>query len=84
MPAHPSQQEPPDFVIRSHVRLVLLDVSVKDRHGVSVPNLKSDNFTVLENGEPQRITVFDNEDVPDTLVILADESRSMGSKHVRF
>ena len=77
MPAHPYQQEPPDFVIRSDVRLVLLDVSVTDRHGGFVPDLTRDNFTVLENGEPQRITIFANEDVPVTVGILVDESRSM-------
>ena len=75
--AHPCQQEPSDFVIRSDVRLVVLDVSVKDRHGGFVPDLTRDNFTVLENGEPQRITIFANEDVPVTVGILVDESRSM-------
>jgi len=77
MPARVCQQEAPDFVIHSDVRLVLLDVSVKDRRGGLVADLTRDNFTVLENGEPQRITVFANEDVPVTVGILVDESRSM-------
>jgi Ca-activated chloride channel family protein len=71
------QEEPQEFVIHSDVRLVLLDVSVKDRQGGFVPDLGRDNFTVLENGEPQPITVFGKEDVPITVGILVDESRSM-------
>jgi VWFA-related protein len=69
-----------DFVIRSDVRLVLLDVSVKDRDGGFVTGLSQDNFSVTENGSPQRITVFSNQDVPVTVGILVDESSSMRSK----
>ena len=70
----------PDFVIRSDVRLVLLDVSVKDRDGKSVAGLSADRFGVFENGVAQRISVFANEDLPVTVGILVDESRSMTSK----
>jgi VWFA-related protein len=69
-----------DFVIRSDVKLVLLDVAVKDRTGGLVGNLTRDNFTVLENGQRQQITAFANDDVPVTVGILVDESRSMMSK----
>ena len=47
-----------DFTIRSDVRLVLLDVSVKDRAGGFVSGLAKDDFAVSENGRPQRITAF--------------------------
>jgi VWFA-related protein len=69
-----------DFTIRSDVRLVLLDVSVKDRAGGFVSGLTKPNFTVLENGKPQPITVFANDDVPVTVGILVDESFSMRTK----
>jgi len=78
--ARAPQEILPGFVIHSDVRLVLLDVSVKDRHGGFVTGLTQDNFTVFEDGEPQRITVFANEDVPVTVGILVDESGSMLSK----
>ena len=71
-----------DFVIRSDVRLVLLDVSVKDREGGWVSGLSKDNFQVDENGTRQDITVFADNDVPVTVGILADNSRSMGPKRV--
>ena len=72
--------DPPDFVIRSDVRLVLLDVSVKDRAGGWVPGLSKDNFHVEENGAPQDITVFANNDIPVTVGVLIDNSRSMAPK----
>jgi len=73
-------EDPPDFVIRSDVRLVLLDVSVKDRGGGYVRGLSKDNFRVDENGRRQDITVFANNDIPVTAGILVDNSRSMTPK----
>jgi Ca-activated chloride channel family protein len=74
------QDEQQEFTIRSEVRLVLLDVSVKDRAGAFVPGLSKANFGVLENGLRQPITVFEREDLPVTVGILVDESQSMGDK----
>jgi VWFA-related protein len=66
-----------DFTIHNDVRLVLLDVSVEDHPGNFVPALSKQNFTVLENGQPQTISVFDNQDAPVTMGIIVDESASM-------
>jgi len=66
-----------DFTIRNDVRLVLLDVSVQNHDGNFVPGLSKKDFTILENGQPQTISVFDNEDAPVTMGILVDESGSM-------
>src|SRR5271154_5737439 len=73
-------QEPDASTFRSEVRLVLLDVNVKDRDGSTVLGLSKENFTVLEDGRPQPVTVFDRNDLPVTVGILVDESRSMTSK----
>jgi len=78
---HALPQKPePDYTFRSDVRLVLLDVSVKDKDGHPVPNLTRENFTILEDRRPQPITVFDHNDLPVTVGILVDESRSMSPK----
>ncbi|MBI4909720.1 MAG: VWA domain-containing protein [Acidobacteria bacterium] len=69
-----------DLVLRSETRLVLLDVSVKDRTGALVSGLSRSNFEVRENNVQQPITVFSNADVPVTVGILVDESRSMTPK----
>ncbi len=42
--------------------------------------LSQESFRVFENGRPQHIKVFANEDVPVTVGILVDESRSMTPK----
>ena len=66
-----------DFVIHSEVRMVLLDVSVKDSQGHEVDGLSATNFRVEEDGRPQEIKAFDHDDAPVTLGLLVDESRSM-------
>jgi len=72
-----------EFTIRNEVRLVLLDVSVQNRDGNFVPGLSKPDFTVLEDGRPQAISVFDNEDAPVTMGILVDESASMTQKRAQ-
>src|SRR5579871_3215869 len=74
------QQDQPDFTIHSDVRLVVLDVGVKDHKGGLVSGLSKDNFTILEDGRPQPIQVFVTEDAPVTVGILVDESFSMRPK----
>ena len=76
-------EEPHDkseFTLRSDVRLLVLDVGVKDHRGRFVPGLEKENFTVLEDGKPQQITVFAHDDLPVTVGILVDESYSMKPK----
>lgn len=68
------------YTIRSEVRLVLLDVSVTDSHGMIVSGLPKSSFRVIENGQEQPITAFENQDVPVTVGLVMDESRSMTPK----
>jgi Ca-activated chloride channel homolog len=70
-----------EATFRSEAVLVLLDVGVRDRKGNLVPGLAPEHFTVLEDGRPQKITVFDAEDRPVTLGILLDQSLSMMPKY---
>lgn len=69
-----------NYTIRSDVRLVLLDVSVKDAGGGFVTGLSAANFHVFDNGLQQPITVFDNGDEPVTVGILVDQSSSMAPR----
>src|SRR5260370_31621180 len=75
-----TEPEDKDFTIRSDVRLVLLDVSVRDAAGGFVSGLSKDNFKVYEDGKPQEITQFANQDIPVTVGIVVDESGSMRPK----
>ncbi len=69
-----------EFTIRSDVQLVLLDVSVKDPKGAFVAGLTKDDFKVYEDGKPQQITQFANQDIPVSIGIVVDESGSMRAK----
>jgi len=51
-----AKQDIPAF--RSRITLVPLDVRVLDRDGRPVTDLGRDDFTVLENGEPQVVAMF--------------------------
>jgi VWFA-related protein len=59
-------QEP---TFTSNTNLVVIDVSVKDRSGNPVAGLKKEDFTLLEDGKPQQISVFEfqrlDESAPD-------------------
>src|SRR5580765_1922658 len=45
-------------ILRATTRLVVLDVVALDEKGQPIPDLKADDFTVLEDGKPQRISDF--------------------------
>jgi Ca-activated chloride channel homolog len=69
-----------NYTIRTTSRLVLLDVSVKDRKGGYVSGLGEQDFRVYENGKLQEISQFANADVPVTVGLVVDESGSMRPK----
>jgi Ca-activated chloride channel family protein len=70
-----AQQPPPQF--RSDVETVALYATVLDRYGLMALNLTREDFEVLDNGQPQALTVFDRGLLPITAVLLIDTSASM-------
>jgi len=68
---------------RSDTRLVVLHASVTDKKGKLVTNLNQHSFKVFENGQPQEVKIFRNEDVPVSLGIVIDDSGSMSTKRSR-
>jgi len=67
----------PDTTIKVDVKLVNVFVTVTDEHGAPVAGLIKDNFQVLEDGQPQTISVFDKESaVPLSIVMSIDTSLS--------
>ena len=63
----------------STVDLVSLAVRVSDRKNHEVPNLTASQFTVYENGVPQKVEFFSAEQEPISFGILLDVSSSMAS-----
>jgi VWFA-related protein len=61
----------------SESALVVLHVTVKDKHGRYVSGLTKNAFDVFEDGKPQDIPFFTAEDAPATLGLLIDTSGSM-------
>jgi VWFA-related protein len=62
-------QQPPTVTFKAESNLVVLDVTVKDKSGNLVEGLKKQDFTVLEDGKAQAISVFEfqklkNEELP--------------------
>jgi VWFA-related protein len=49
------------FIVDS--KLVVINVSVKDKSGKPIANLKKEDFQILEDGVPQTITVFDRQEL---------------------
>jgi Ca-activated chloride channel family protein len=67
-------QEP---TFRVDVRLVRMLATVKDNHGNLVGNLKKEEFTVLDNGVPQEIALFERHtEQPLSVALLVDTSGS--------
>ncbi|MHB8653604.1 MAG: VWA domain-containing protein [Terriglobia bacterium] len=69
-----------EYKIGVDVNLVVLPVSVVDKKGRRVEDLKQDNFQVYEDGAPQKLTVFSHADIPVTMGIVIDDSGSMRPK----
>jgi len=65
---------------RSDVDLVLVPVIVTDTWNRPVTYLRKEDFQLYDNGTPQDITYFAQEDTPLSIGILLDTSGSMKSK----
>jgi Ca-activated chloride channel family protein len=61
----------------SGTQVVPILTTVTDAQGRLVPSLDRDQFTVLDNGKPQEITVFEDTTQPFTAVVMLDFSGSM-------
>jgi Ca-activated chloride channel homolog len=80
------QQAPDDngtYVIRKDVDEVLLHATVVDDKQHIVTNLDRTAFAVFEDGKPQNIISFYNEDIPVSMGIVIDNSGSMREKRTK-
>lgn len=63
-------------VVKVDTSLVTVPVSVLDRQGRFVPNLKREDFRVFENGVEQPLAYFEPAEKPFTVALLLDTSAS--------
>jgi Ca-activated chloride channel family protein len=67
---------PPTLTVQS--RLVGVPLSVMDAHGAPIPGLTADDFTLAEDGQPQKIAIFEREtSTPLSIVLAIDSSESV-------
>jgi VWFA-related protein len=57
-----SQYKPGDYTFRARTELVLVNVTVRDKSGNPVKDLKRADFTVMEDNKPQEVASLDLED----------------------
>jgi Ca-activated chloride channel family protein len=72
--ARPQDQGP----IQVDVNLVLLDATVKNKSGEIMANLKKEDFQVREDGAPQKLDVFNRDELPLDVALVLDLSDSIG------
>jgi VWFA-related protein len=63
-------------VVRIDTNLVTVPVSVLDRDGRFISDLKREQFSVFENSVPQKIAYFEPTEKPFTVALLLDTSGS--------
>jgi len=68
----PGKGEGAPYSMRVTVPLVTLDVSVLTENGYFVPDLKKENFRVLEDGVPQTVASFSERHGAITAVLLVE------------
>jgi VWFA-related protein len=73
-------KSPDEEAIVLKAALVNLNVSVTNRSGVALANLKKEDFEVAENSEPQKIEFFQTTTAPFNLVLALDLSGSIKDK----
>jgi Ca-activated chloride channel family protein len=72
--------EPEDDIFKVETNLVVLNVTVTDFGEQYVTGLKEKDFTVYEDGLPQKIQGFSFEEMPFASSILLDSSASMENR----
>jgi len=68
---------------RLETRLVVLHATVRNSRGIEVTDLDQNAFALYENGRRQSITMFRKDDIPVSIGLLLDNSRSMRSLRSR-
>ncbi|HEX6215817.1 MAG TPA: VWA domain-containing protein [Vicinamibacterales bacterium] len=63
-PAPPPAPQQPPITFRAEVNYVEVDARVLDQQGKFLPGMKPEDFEVLEDGKPQKVTAFSLVNIP--------------------
>src|SRR5256714_12834857 len=73
-----AQQREPDEVIKVNTDLVVFDVQVIDKKSKRIiGDLTRDDFVVTDNGVKRQISYFSRDELPLSIILLLDVSRSV-------
>jgi Ca-activated chloride channel homolog len=67
-------------IIRVNTTLVSIPVSVTDRNGKYIPDLRKENFRIWEDGTEQQVAYFASTEKPFTVALVIDTSGSVREK----
>ena len=67
-------KNPDDYTMKVPVDLVLVPVTVEDGGGMPIAGLQKENFTLLEEGVPQKVSFFSVDPFPMSVAILIDRT----------
>jgi VWFA-related protein len=67
------------YTFRAEAELVLVDISVRDKNGKLIRDLKPEDFTVLEDNKPQKVSSFDVENMENTPAVPTQEVNLLSS-----
>lgn len=76
----PNQTATEEEVVKVETSLITIPVSVFDRNGLYIPNLRQLDFKIFEDGKQQEIAYFGTSDKPFTVILLIDTSPSTAYK----
>ncbi|HZD30562.1 MAG TPA: VWA domain-containing protein, partial [Candidatus Angelobacter sp.] len=74
-----AQQPSAGYTFKSQSELVLVNVSVRDKDGNMVRDMKPEDFTVLEDNKPQKIATFDIENTQNQPKLAMDQVNLLSS-----
>jgi Ca-activated chloride channel family protein len=79
-PQQPNDRAP---ILTARTDLVTLSVTVVDRRGRLVGGLRSQDFSIYDEGEGRAIEFFTNDDLPATIGLVIDSSGSMRTRRAQ-
>ncbi len=73
-------QDQAEYTFRVESEMVLVNVTVRDKNGNFVGNLKPEDFTLLEDNKPQKIVSFDLENVDAVAVQSVPPAKTLSNQ----
>ena len=70
-------QDSSEYTFKTRTELVLVNVTVRDKNGNPVRDLKREDFTILEDNKSQQVVSFDLENTDDVLSTAAQRRRCL-------